>query len=40
MWLYLCLASTVLSGFTSIAMKKCSKNNNTIMLSLTRYDNK
>lgn len=40
MWLYLCLASTVLSGFTSIAMKRCSKNNNTIMLSLTRYDNK
>lgn len=34
MWLYLCLISTVLSGFTSIAMKKCSKNNNSITLSL------
>ncbi len=34
MWLYLCLTSTILSGFTSIAMKKCSKSNNSITLSL------
>lgn len=26
MWLYWCLLSTVISGFTSIAMKKCSNN--------------
>ena len=26
MWLYWCLLSTVVSGFTSIAMKKCSNN--------------
>lgn len=26
MWLYWCLISTVISGFTSIAMKKCSNN--------------
>lgn len=34
MWLYLCLISTILSGFTSIAMKKCSKDSNSITLSL------
>lgn len=26
MWLYWCLLSTIISGFTSIAMKKCSNN--------------
>ena len=26
MWLYWCLLSTVISGFTSIALKKCSNN--------------
>ena len=26
MWLYWCLLSTVISGFTSVAMKKCSNN--------------
>lgn len=26
MWLYWCLLSTVISGFTSIAMKKCANN--------------
>lgn len=26
MWLYLCLLSTIISGFTSIALKKCSDN--------------
>ncbi len=34
MWLYLCLISAVFSGFTSIAMKKCSKHNNPIQLAL------
>lgn len=34
MWLYLCLISTILSGFTSIAMKKCSKSNNPISIAL------
>lgn len=26
MWLYWCLLSTIISGFTSIAMKKCPNN--------------
>lgn len=26
MWLYWCLLSTIISGFTSIALKKCSNN--------------
>lgn len=34
MWLYLCLMSAIFSGFTSVAMKKCSKNNNSISLAL------
>ena len=34
MWLYLCLISAIFSGFTSVAMKKCSKDNNSISLAL------
>lgn len=34
MWLYLCLISAIFSGFTSVVMKKCSKNNNSISLAL------
>ncbi|MCI8640509.1 MAG: EamA family transporter [Clostridia bacterium] len=34
MWLYLCLTSAIFSGFTSVVMKKCSKNNNSISLAL------
>ena len=34
MWLYLCLMSAIFSGFTSVAMKKCSKDNNSISLAL------
>lgn len=26
MWLYWCLLSTIISGFTAIALKKCSNN--------------
>lgn len=26
MWLYWCILATVISGFTSVAMKKCSNN--------------
>lgn len=26
MWLYWCLLSTIISGFTSVALKKCSNN--------------
>ena len=26
MWLYCCLLSTIISGFTAIALKKCSNN--------------
>ena len=26
MWLYFCLLSTIISGFTAIALKKCSNN--------------
>lgn len=34
MWFYLCLISTIFSGFTSVVMKKCSKNNDAISLAL------
>lgn len=34
MWLYLSLLAAVLGGFTSIVMKKCSKNNLPIRLSM------
>lgn len=34
MWLYLSLTSAILSGFTAIVMKKCSKDNLSIRLSL------
>lgn len=34
MWLYLSLISAILTGFTAIVMKKCSKENLTIRLSL------
>lgn len=34
MWLYLSLSSAILSGFATIVMKKCSKNNLSIRLSL------
>lgn len=34
MWLYLSLISAILSGFTAIVMKKCSKDNLSIRLSL------
>ncbi len=34
MWFYLSLTSAVLTGFTVIVMKKCSKNNLSIRLSL------
>ena len=34
MWLYLCLMSAIFCVFTSVVMKKCSKNNNAIYLAL------
>lgn len=34
MWIYLCLMSAITSGFASIIMKKCSKNNNAKSLAL------
>lgn len=37
MWLYWCLMSTVISGFTSIAMKKCSNNDSKRINVLTLF---
>ena len=34
MWLFLCLISAITSGFASVIMKKCSKNNNAKSIAL------
>ncbi len=36
MWLYWCLLSTIISGFTSIALKKCS-NNDSKQIAIVDY---
>ncbi len=34
MWLFLCLISAITSGFASVIMKKCSKNNKAKSIAL------